>query len=187
MYISYLVKTQKQRLLELACDMKIGLEGAPWEGLRNESSSTGRTMYQDLANYERSWKPHKILILVFKKCNVWYFKISFLVSWWPSPPGLLFHLPHSCLTNYSAHPPSGLVEIEAVHSLVIWGLRKILFRGTNRRLATFFFPCQSHFKPPTTIYHVIEGMPFLTWKMQKEPSQNKGQSFPPNKLHFAKS
>ena len=54
MYISYLVKTQKQRLLELACDMKIGLEGAPWEGLRNESSSTGRTMYQDLANYERS-------------------------------------------------------------------------------------------------------------------------------------
>lgn len=52
MYI-YLVKTN--RLLELACDMKIGLEGAPWEGLRNESSSsTGRTMYQDLANYERS-------------------------------------------------------------------------------------------------------------------------------------
>lgn len=39
MYISYLVKTQKQRLLELAYDMKIGLEGAPWEGLRNECTA----------------------------------------------------------------------------------------------------------------------------------------------------
>lgn len=47
MYISYIIKTQKQRLLELPCDMKLGLEGASWEGIRNESCSPfGRTMYQ---------------------------------------------------------------------------------------------------------------------------------------------
>lgn len=67
-------------------------------------SSIGRTSYQELASYERSWKPHRILIPVFKKCNKWYFKISLLVSWWPFPPGLPFHLPHSCLTNYSVPP-----------------------------------------------------------------------------------
>ena len=50
-YISYIVKTQKRRLLELTCDMKMGLEGTSWEGIRNEKL---QLCWQNHVS-ERSW------------------------------------------------------------------------------------------------------------------------------------
>lgn len=107
-------------------------------------SSIGRTSYQELVSYERSWKPHRILILVFLRTVISDIskspsELMALPTRTPIPPATL-------LSDKLFCPPfSDLVEIKVVHSLVIWGLHKMLITGANRR-STTFFPLSKPFK-----------------------------------------